>query len=160
MKLCSAAVICVVASLGLAPQTAFAYGLNLSAKGNPVRWGVDAVAFRMDPDLQLAFPNGGADSAVAMAFDAWRGLPRVPDLMLRPGLPVSAGYHEGEDSNGVYFVRDWQHDDNMLAVTVVTYDANTGEMFDADVLVNGEAALSMLDESTATQSQFHDLGAV
>ena len=35
-----------------------------------------------------------------------RGLPRVPDLMLRPGLPVSAGYHEGEDSNGVYFVRD------------------------------------------------------
>lgn len=152
----------VILALGLvAPEVAQAYGINKSQSGASVRWGVDTVAFRMDPALVHAFPEGDAVAATAMAFDAWRGLPRVPDLVLRPGSPTKIGYFEDEpDSNGIYWVREWTMNPDMLAVTVVTYGSDTGEVLDADVLVNGEAAYRLLDESGPRDHGHYDLAAV
>ncbi len=133
----------------------------MSESGNPLRWDVDTVAFRMDPELEKWLPEGVAYGAVTMAFDAWRGLPRVPDLVLQPGLPSKAGHHGGERAtNGVYLVRDWKSDPNQLAITVVTYNRNTGEVFDADILVNANASYDLLDEAGPVDVTHYDLGAI
>lgn len=150
----------VVAALGLTPNLALAYGINMSQKGSPVRWGVDTVAFRMDPSMTEAFPNGDAYTATTMAFDAWRGLPRVPDLVLRPGAPEPRGYRNGGPTNGIYLLREWDMSPEMLAVTVVTYGSDTGEVLDADILVNGEAPWALMDESAPRDVAHYDLAAV
>jgi hypothetical protein len=155
----------VVAVLGLAavasPQTAFAYGINMSESGNPLRWDRDTVAFRMDPELETSLPAGTAFGAVSMGFEAWRGLPRVPDLVLQPGKPEKAGHHGGERAtNGVYLVRDWKGEPDQLAITVVTYNRSTGEIFDADILVNANASYQLLDESAPVDGAHYDLGAI
>jgi hypothetical protein len=138
---------------------AFAYGISTSQSGHHLRWSVDTVAFRMDPELEAVLPEGHIMAATNMAFDAWRGLPRVPDLVLRPGLPVSPGHHEGGPTNGLYLIRDWQGKPDQLAVTVVTYSGDTGRVLDADILVNANAAYALLDE-TSPATTHYDIGAI
>src|SRR5262245_50133352 len=145
MKYC-----CICACLALVgmanPGTARAYGLNRSESGEPLRWSVDTVGFRLSSGLADAMPNGEAFAATTMAFEAWRGLPRVPDLMLVSGEPAAMGHHEGGPTNGVYLVRDWQSAPDQLAITVVTYSKSTGRVLDADILVNANADIQLLDE--------------
>jgi hypothetical protein len=105
-------------------------------------------------------PEGQAYAATTMAFEAWRGLPRVPDLMLVSGEPLSIGHHEGGASNGVYLVRDWQSAPDQLAITVVTYSKSTGRVLDADILVNANADILLLDEGESDAAQHYDLGAI
>jgi hypothetical protein len=150
----------IVAVAGLSqPAVAFAYGISTSQSGHHLRWDVDTVAFRMDPELEAVLPQGQILAATNMAFDAWRGLPRVPDLMLRPGTPVSPGHHDGGPTNGLYLIRDWQGKPDQLAVTVVTYSGDTGRVLDADILVNANAAYGLLNESSP-DTQHYDIGAI
>ncbi|HMI93570.1 MAG TPA: matrixin family metalloprotease [Polyangiales bacterium] len=120
---------------------------------------MDTVAFRMDPELVAVLPDGDIMAATNMAFDAWRGLPRVPDLMLRPGLPETPGHHDDGPTNGLYLIRDWQGKPDQLAVTVVTYSGDTGRVLDADILVNANAAYALLDEA-APATTHYDIGAI
>jgi hypothetical protein len=114
----------------------------------------------MDPGLDEAFPDGHAYAAITMAFDAWRGLPRVPDLMLVSGVPEKPGHHGNQPTNGIYLVQDWQSEPDQLAITVVTYSKNTGRVLDADILVNGNADIRLLDEAEELQASDYDLGAI
>jgi hypothetical protein len=115
----------------------------------------------MEPELEAFMPAGSAFGAVSMGFEAWRGLPRVPDLVLQPGRPEKAGHHGGERAtNGIYLVRDWQGEPDQLAITVVTYNRSTGEIFDADILVNANASYQLLDEGAAADVSHYDLGAI
>src|SRR5689334_14535168 len=150
----------VLAVAGLSqPAVAFAYGISTSQSGHHLRWSVDTVAFRMDPELEALLPQAQIPAATGMAFDAWRGLPRVPDLVLRPGTPMTPGHHDGGPSNGMYLIHDWQGKPDQLAVTVVTYSGDTGRVLDADILVNANAAYGLLDESTP-DNQRYDIGAI
>ena len=48
----SSVVATILAVAGLSqPAVAFAYGISTSQNGRHLRWDVDAVAFRMDPEL-------------------------------------------------------------------------------------------------------------
>ena len=158
MKCSVVAALLALASISQ-PAVAFAYGISTSQSGHHLRWDVDTVAFRMDPELVAALPEGQIMAATGMAFDAWRGLPRVPDLILRPGLPESPGHHDGGPTNGIYLIRDWQGKADQLAVTVVTYSGDTGRVLDADILVNANAAYSLLDE-IAPDGTHYDIGAI
>jgi hypothetical protein len=82
-----------------------------------------------------------------MGLDAWRGLPHVPDLVLRPGAPDHApGHHGKRATNGVYLLKQWPYEADKLAITVITYEMDTGRLLDADVLVNGETSFAVLNE--------------
>jgi len=154
----------IVALLAVAavasPQSAFAYGINVSENGDRLRWGVDTAVFRMEPELIEWLPEGVAHAATSMGFEAWRGLPRVPDLVLQPGTPRRPGHHGDAPTNGVYLVRDWEGEPNQLAVTVVTYSSDNGEVLDADILVNANAAYGLLDESGTPDNTRYDIGAI
>lgn len=141
---------------------AHAYSVNTTDDGEPIRWSVDAVGLRLDPALEAWLPSGEAFAAVNMAFDAWRGLPRVPDLVIKEGDPGRPGYHKGRASNGVYLVEHWEHAPQKLAVTVVTFELETGRLLDADVLVNPNVAYTLLaeDEDGQVSGAQYDLAAV
>ncbi|HTU59052.1 MAG TPA: hypothetical protein VMF89_11475, partial [Polyangiales bacterium] len=107
-------------------QSAHAYTINTTEVGKRIRWATDNVGLQLDPEFEEFLNPGEAYAAISMAFDAWRGLPRVPDMRIRPGAPESVGHHDGRATNGVYLLKDWPYEASKLAVTVVTYEMDTG----------------------------------
>jgi hypothetical protein len=142
-------------------QSARAYTINTTEVGKRIRWSVQDVALQLDPEYELFLGDGEAYAAIAMAFDAWRGLPRVPDMRIQAGTPERSGHHDGRMTNGVYLMRDWPYEASKLAVTVVTYEMDTGRLLDADILVNGQARYALLDEPVRPRTvSSYDLAAV
>ena len=145
--------------LGLS-GSAHAYTINTTEVGKRIRWSVDTVQMQMDPEFERFLGPGDGYASLAMGFEAWRGLPRVPDLIIRPGTPDSLGHHDGHATNGIYLLRDWPYETAKLAVTIVTYEMDTGRLLDADIVVNGKAAFAVLDEPVKGGKSEYDLPAV
>jgi hypothetical protein len=139
---------------------AHAYTINTTEVGKRIRWSLGSVQMQMDPEFERFLGPGDGYAALAMGFEAWRGLPRVPDLIIRPGMPESLGHHDGHASNGIYLLRDWPYEAAKLAVTIVTYEMDTGRLLDADIVVNGKAAFAVLDEPVKGGKAEYDLPAV
>jgi hypothetical protein len=139
---------------------AHAYTINTTEVGKRIRWATDTVSLQMDPSFQTFLNAGDAYASLAMGFDAWRGLPRVPDLNVLPGNPDSLGNHEGHPTNGIYLLKDWPYEAAKLAVTIVTYEMDTGRLLDADIVVNGQAKFALLSEPTSPGLDSYDLAAV
>ena len=142
-------------------QSAHAYTINTTEVGKRIRWATDSVTLQLDPEFENFLNPGEAYAAISMAFDAWRGLPRVPDLRIRPGTPETVGHHDGRMTNGVYLLKDWPYEASKLAVTVVTYEMDTGRLLDADIVVNGGARYALLEEPVKPRTiSSYDLAAV
>lgn len=141
-------------------SSAHAYTINTTEVGKRIRWSTDTVGVQMDSEFENYLGPGEAYAALAMGFEAWRGLPRVPDMMIVPGTPASLGNHDGGPTNGIYLLRDWPYDAAKLAVTVVTYEMDTGRLLDADIVVNGKANFALLPEPAPAGDASYDLAAV
>jgi hypothetical protein len=154
---------CFAAVLGCflgAGSTAHAYTINTTELGKQIRWSVDSVSLQMDSEYESWLNPGDSFAAIEMGFEAWRGLPRVPDLVIRPGHPATLGHHDGHPTNGIYLLRDWPYEKEKLAVTIVTYEMDTGRLLDADIVVNGGARFSLLPEPMTGTSNDYDIAAV
>lgn len=150
----------VAGFLCAASSSAHAYTINTTEVGKRIRWSTDTVTLQMDAEFERYLGPGEAYAALAMGFDAWRGLPRVPDMVIRPGTPTSIGHHDGGPTNAIYLLRDWPYESAKLAVTIVTYEMDTGRLLDADIVVNGKANFGLLDEPPAPGKLSYDLAAV
>jgi hypothetical protein len=146
--------------LSVVASTAHAYTINTTEVGKRIRWSVETVRLRVDPEFATFLSRGQAHSALEMGFEAWRGLSRVPDLVIEEGQPENVGHHDGHPSNGVYLLRDWPYEPSKLAVTVVTYEMDTGRLLDADIVVNGAANFALLDEPVTPGRASYDLAGV
>ncbi|HKP64330.1 MAG TPA: matrixin family metalloprotease [Polyangiales bacterium] len=143
-----------------ASGSARAYTINTTELGKRIRWSVDSVGMQMDEEYEQYLSPGDAFASIEMGFDAWRGLPRVPDLVIRPGHPATLGHHDGHPTNGIYLLRDWPYEKEKLAVTIVTYEMDTGRLLDADIVVNGMAHFALLPEPMNIATGDYDLAAV
>ncbi|HLL53744.1 MAG TPA: matrixin family metalloprotease [Myxococcaceae bacterium] len=120
------------------------------------------------PDFQASAYN-----AVVRGFNHWNS----PNIACTRWQAVSDGafsqpsdrtaINPGDRRNLVIWLggNQWTHDDATLAVTSVTYDAATGEIFDADMELNdnrvwkvGGSALAADVESLITHEAGHFLG--
>jgi hypothetical protein len=154
---------CFAAVLGCffgAGSTAHAYTINTTELGKQIRWSVDSVSLQMDSEYESWLNPGDSFAAIEMGFEAWRGLPRVPDLVIRPGHPATVGHHDGHPTNGIYLLKDWPYEKEKLAVTIVTYEMDTGRLLDADIVVNGQARFSLLPDPMTGTSNDYDIAAV
>src|SRR5262245_43290744 len=142
MKYLTVVLLFSAALLGLASPV-HAYTINTTELGKRIRWATDTVSLQMDPEFETFLGPGEAYASLAIGFDAWRGLPRVPDLVIRPGTPETIGHHDGHPSNGIYLLRDWPYESAKLAVTIVTYEMDSGRLLDADIVVNGQARFKL-----------------
>lgn len=115
--------------------------------GIPLAWKSGCVGFSLQKDASAKVPFATIESAMKQAFDTWMnatcpggGKPRI---LVSEGSSVECAAHEynqeGGNANIVLFHDDeWPYDGstNTLALTTVSYDIETGEIYDADMELN------------------------
>ncbi len=99
-----------------------------------------------------------AEQAIATAFAKWTGTAcRADDagesrvsIDVRDEGPVACDqvqYNQSQPNQHVIMFRDnaWPYDDsnNTLALTTVTFDPDTGELYDADMEINSTSAVAL-----------------
>ncbi len=142
--------------------TAHAYTVKQTSSGATVRWFVNSVSLRIDPSMQSYFKDLPVRQIVDQSAVAWHGLDGVPELLINEGEPGPAGFQtgRGDKGNGVYLVEDWELQENALAVTVATFETNSGKIVDADVLVNPSHKLVLLPDGPDSRAEGFDLRGV
>jgi hypothetical protein len=151
--------------------------LGCTLAGKPLAWRAACLSFTVaragSPRLGIA-PEL-LELLVDQAFARWSaagcaaGMPSIA-VTATPELSscASPDYDPDGPNANVWMLHDtgWPHDREVLGVTVVTFNAETGELLDADVEINSEAAaLTVGDEdvgfdlaSIVTHEAGHFLG--
>lgn len=123
-----------------------ALGLCVAEAQAGTRWRGPSVSVRVEPSLRAIVPN--ADEVVARAAERWSSIEGAPALeVTTPTTEGGLGYHPRGSFNSVSFAPEGSSlVGGALAVTLLTYDADTLELLDADVIFNGKHRL--LDASS------------
>ncbi len=148
----------------LAPAPgAHAFDFKRTEGGALVRWHTDTVTFAVRAE-HGDFSLRELSHATDIALDAWRGMPGVPELVACP--PAGSSRSCAADVT-IEVPRTWVHDPGRLAVTLDTYEADTGALMSARVLVNPRYPTSVLDEEHPAGADYdlastlaHELGHV
>lgn len=140
----------ISALLAGAASDASAYDVKHTPNGSLVHWETDSVQFGVNDSVDAI---GGSRDAIKNAFDAWGGHEGAPVLHdTATDIPAAPGF---DGKNGVFFVPGgYAPAGKALAITILTYDNQTGKVLDADVVVNGAYQFKVLG-STATGSGTH-----
>lgn len=118
------------------------------------RWTNGVVTLTVDSSFDQLDPH--AFEALVGAVSAWQeSALGVPTLVAERGQSKTIGYNmEGPNSNTVYFE---PHKADMangaLAITVLTFDRDAGQILDADIVVNGEHRFGVVDQMDGTESR-------
>jgi hypothetical protein len=129
-------------------------GLKETKGGQHVRWHRDSIDVVVDKSFsQLAGPK-----LFGSAVDAWRATgANLPSVSTQSGKDLSVGYKsKGDNANVVvYAPAGWERAKGALAITVLTFEEQTGRILDGDILLNGGGryfAVFDKDESTERSS--------
>jgi hypothetical protein len=125
-----------VAQKGAPTRTVTAPTLKAADKGGHVRWHKDAV----DVVVDKSFTDLAGPAVFGAAVDAWRATgAMLPSVSTVPGDGKKVGYDpKGANENVVVFAPyGWAKAHGALAVTVLTFDNASGQILDADLLLNG-----------------------
>ncbi len=121
-------------------------------QGLPLYWKNACVGFSMQKSASTQISFDDAVQNLTAAFARWRGA-SCPSASGSSSVSVEVRYLGAVDCDQVTYNRDttignanvimfrdsvWPHDDpnNTIALTTVTYDPKTGELFDADMEIN------------------------
>ncbi len=130
----------VSAWLAGAASTASAYDVKHTPNGSLVHWETDGVQFGVNDSVDAI---SGSREAIKTAFDAWGGHEGAPILHdSAADIPAAPGF---DGKNGVFFMAGgYAAAGKALAITVLTYDNQTGKVLDADVVINGKYRFQVL----------------
>jgi hypothetical protein len=126
---------------------------NPPDKAIPVWWRNACVSYDIQQNASRQVPYATADTMFAAAFAKWTSLdcPGAPgpggsarvSIDVRDLGPVACDevqYNQSQGNQHVIIFHDdvWPHDDqyNTLGLTTITYDPDTGEIYDADMAIN------------------------
>lgn len=126
-----------------------AFEIKHAPSGNLVRWSRPNVSWTIDRSVQEVL---GGEGAVRTAVDAWSGQGGAPSLTVADD---QATLVPGFDRvNGIFFMPEgFGPAGDALAVTILSYDERTGEILDADIILNGKyhfAPVEPVDPETST----------
>jgi len=128
----------------LAAATSHAYVMRTTASGLPVHWPDDSVALELDPSLVNGVP--GALAALEQAASGWTESGGGPRLSVALADTSSSPAVDGR--NVVYWSpTGYPGMGAALAVTLVSFDETTGEILDADVVLDGRYDFAVLAPS-------------
>lgn len=127
----------------LAAPAARAHSDQRLPGGDPVRWHRSAVDFVIDPTMFDAETLPDPVAVVRAASGAWRGIAHVPRFEVRVAPLGPVGYDGAArvNTSGIaLFRRNFPQrlDRAVLALTLLTRNSATGEIVDADVIVDAE----------------------
>ncbi|MBU1433297.1 matrixin family metalloprotease [Myxococcota bacterium] len=123
-------------------SVASAYELKTDGEGHAVHWAQMPVPYAMDIHGALDFDNATAEAIVQDSFEAWSGhqgseVSLVYQGQVRGDAPGYDAARPDENHNSVFWLRDdWAHGADTLAITITVFQRGTGELLDADILVN------------------------
>jgi hypothetical protein len=152
--------------------------LNPPAKPIPVWWRNACVSYDIQQEASKQVPYGTASTMFAQAFAKWTstmcptaslvadggaGSGRV-SIDVRDLGPVACDevqYNSDAPNQHVIIFHDdvWPHNDanNTLGLTTVTYDPDTGEIYDADMEINATVTLTLGDPVPAGGYDFQSI---
>ena len=147
----------------------------------PVWWRNACVSYDLQKNASVAVPYDVASQIVATAFQQWTSVVCAPDSAGATQLGIQVTDLGPVDCNQVQYNSDQgnQHvilfcdkqfpcdsnadaataadSGNTLGLTTVTFDADTGEIFDADTEINTTVPIST---TTPVPDGFHDLASI
>jgi MYXO-CTERM domain-containing protein len=128
--------------------------LACAEKGEPLVWDTACLSYAIDSRGSRWMDSEEVDFAVDGAFASWMdadcgGSP--PNLIFQPLQPSTCQRAEFNDTgnvNTIAFLDPWKdpcaesggYDPSAFAVTVVWHNTSTGEIFDADMMINDRLA--------------------
>ncbi len=117
--------------------------------GTPIQWRQPCISFSVQQGASRQVDYTTADATITRAFAAWTavdcggGKPSIQILDFSPASCSVVEYNQHEGNANLLVFRDdeWPHDTggggvDTLALTTVTYDVDTGDIYDADNEVN------------------------
>jgi hypothetical protein len=145
--------------------------------GIPLFWSSPCMSYSIQKDASSGVSLAETEAVFAAAFDTWMNADcdggQKPRLLVEYTGPIECGKHEynqkKHNANVIAFREDsWPYpgSGNTLALTTVTYNLDTGEIYDADMELNafdtrfsvGDAAVTFDLLSIATHEAGHFLG--
>ena len=127
----------------LGARDAAAFEVKHTREGAGVHWDKGEVRFTLHPSM-AELPEGAR--AAQGAFASWSGREGAPSIVVEDADAPAAPGLDGK--NAVFYMKDgWAPAGRALAITVLTYDAKTGAIVDADVVVNGAYTFAVLPET-------------
>lgn len=129
-------------ALTLAPSAGDARSDQHTQSGEPVRWHRAALPFVLDPSVTDAATLPRPLEVIERAAGVWRGIANAPRVNLVAGSLGPPGYDPVRRENNVSGITVYRNgfpvrmERPVLAVTLVTRDSATGEIYDADILVD------------------------
>lgn len=121
-------------------------------------WRQERVMLTVDDSVDAL--HADARAALERASSTWLGVPaNLPDLRTRTGPADGIGYRLGEGNQNTvqYAAKGTPLAAGALAITVVTFDAVSRTIFDADVIINGEHAFGDLEPPAKANHKVYDL---
>lgn len=123
-------------------------GYKQTPNGKDLHWEKKALTVHLDDSLQKLGPNAG--DAVMQAFGQWVASdPRLPDLSFETGKSSAVPKQDGNStvSYGRITVPGHEHD---LAITLTYSNDQTGEILEADIILNALYPMAVLTPMPAT----------
>jgi hypothetical protein len=127
-------------------------------QGDVLWWRNACVGYSIQKNASRQVTLEQAEQGIATAFAKWTGTAcRADDAVqsrvsidVRDEGPVDCSqvqYNQNQPNQHVIVFRDdvWPYDDsnNTLALTTVTFDPDTGELYDADMEINSTSAITL-----------------
>src|SRR5258706_16441256 len=133
-------------------------------EGHPLYWPITCVTYDVQQDASKFAEFAKANEIADLSFASWKNA-ICPDTGATPAFelanlgPVACDKHEYNDQQStfggnanviVFRDNEWTatKDPHTLALTTVTYNKNTGEIYDADIEVNSHIQMGMRGIST------------
>jgi hypothetical protein len=131
---------------------------NACPTGLVIQWPQLCVSYDLQYQASKQVSLADAEEVVRKAFGAWQNAPcpgsgALPSIHVLDSFgPVACKVHEYNQTDGnanvIMFLDDaWPYDDvsSALALTTVTFNYKTGDIYDVDMEINGTRPLSTSD---------------
>jgi hypothetical protein len=115
---------------------ALAWDVRTDSEGDLVKWN-KPVKLVLDSNASALLEERRAEDAIAAAVKNFDDATPYLDVSVTIGPAKSLGYVAGvENQNSILVLEDWPYSESALAVTLVTLNARTNEVLDADIAFN------------------------
>lgn len=120
-----------------------AYEVKKTTDGDFVHWEQRSVSYTIDASVGRAVSRG--NEATIDAMGKWSGSVGAPELEVSAEDALSPKSPSFDRKNGIFFMKKgYAPAGRALAITVLTYDNESGNILDADVIFNGKYQFEVL----------------
>lgn len=112
--------------------------------GEPLYWGMPRITYSIQKDGTSQIPIDEVRTAARAAFDTWMAAdcdgehPRVEVVTAEDAECAKVEYNsEAANANVLFFLdQGWEDQPQALALTIVSFNTKTAEIYDADMMFN------------------------